>query len=32
MMNAYKIMMPEGGMIGPITDDAAVTAAAKDRE
>ena len=28
MMNAYRIMMPDGGMIGPMTDDAAVTAAA----
>ena len=32
MMKAYRIMMPDGGMIGPITEEAAVTAAAKRRE
>ena len=29
---AYKIMIPLGGIMGPITDDAAVTAAAKRLE
>ena len=32
MMNAYRIMIPEGGIMGPMTDEAAVIAAANERE
>jgi hypothetical protein len=32
MMKAYRIMIPDGGMIGPITELAAVTAAANRRD